>query len=110
MRDAGARDHDGGEPATRRRARYWAEELEHIDYLIDASPLVIRKLRHHAFHITGVRPYDYRGAGEQRAYFERRLRALAALAGGTDLLLGDARRARRLRVRRSTAGVTTSTR
>jgi hypothetical protein len=70
-------------------SRNWAEELEHIDYLIDASPLIIRKLRHHAFHITGVRPYDYRGAGEQRTYFERRLRALAVLAGGTGLLLGD---------------------
>ncbi len=70
-------------------SQYWADELEHIDYLIDASPLVIRKLRHHAFHITGVRPYDYRGAGEQRAYFERRLRALTRLAGGSDLLLGD---------------------
>lgn len=70
-------------------SRYWADELEHIDYMIDASPLVVRKLRHHAFHITGVRPYDYRGAGEQRTYFERRLRALTALAGGTDLLVGD---------------------
>ena len=70
-------------------SQYWADELEHIDYLFDASPLVIRKLRHHAFHITGVRPYDYRGAGEQRAYFEQRLRALAGLAGGSDLLLGD---------------------
>ena len=77
------------EPRHAAPSQYWAEELEHIDYLIDASPLVIRKLRHHAFHITGVRPYDYRGAGEQRAYFERRLRAIAALAGTTDLLLGD---------------------
>lgn len=80
-RDGGGRD---AAPS-----QYWADELEHIDYLIDASPLVIRKLRHHAFHITGVRPYDYRGAGEQRAYFERRLHALTALAGGSDLLLGD---------------------
>ena len=70
-------------------SRYWTGELEHIDYLFDASPLVIRKLRQHAFHITGVRPYDYRGAGEQRTYLERRLRALEALAGGSDLLLGD---------------------
>lgn len=68
---------------------YWAGELEHIDYLLDASPLVVRKLRHHAAHITGVRPYDYRGSAEQQTYFERRLRALVDLAGGTDLLLGD---------------------
>ena len=70
-------------------SRYWAEELEQIDYLIDASPLVIRRLRHHAFQITGVRPYDYRGSGEQRTYFERRLRALVALAGGDELLVGE---------------------
>jgi len=86
LRMKGARDVEGREAAP---SRYWADELEHIDYLIDASPLVIRKLRHHACHVTGVRPYDYRGAGEQRTYFERRLRALAALAGGTGLLLGD---------------------
>jgi len=70
-------------------SRYWAEELEQIDYLADASPLVVRKLRHHAFQITGVRPYDYRGAGEQQTYFERRLRALVALAGDDALLVGE---------------------
>jgi hypothetical protein len=82
----GGPDAEGREAAP---SRYWADELEHIDYLIEASPLVIRKLRHHAFHITGVRPYDYRSAGEQRTYFERRLRALERLAGGNELLLGD---------------------
>jgi hypothetical protein len=86
LRIKGALDVEGREAAP---SRYWADELEHIDYLIEASPLVIRKLRHHAFHITGVRPYDYRGAGEQRAHFERRLRALETLAGGNQLLLGD---------------------
>jgi hypothetical protein len=78
-----------GPPRQATPSRYWAEELDHIDYLLDASPLVIRKLRHHAFLITGVRPYDYRGTGEQRTYFERRLRALIELAGGTDLLVGE---------------------
>jgi len=86
LRMKGAHDVEGREAAP---SRYWADELEHIDYLIEASPLVIRKLRHHAFHITGVRPYDYRGAAEQRTYFERRLRALETLAGGNELLLGD---------------------
>ena len=65
---------------------YWAEELGNIDYLIDASPLIIRKLRHHAFHITGIRPYDYRDRGEnRRALFEARLSALRGFA--TDQLL-----------------------
>jgi glycosyltransferase involved in cell wall biosynthesis len=61
---------------------YWTEELGTIDYLIEASPLIIRKLRHHAFHITGIRPYDYRTkADSRRDSFEARLRALRELAG-----------------------------
>lgn len=70
-------------------SQYWTEELEQIDYLLDASPLVIRKLRHHAVHLTGVRPYDYRDPADKQTYFERRLRALVELAGGTDLLVSD---------------------
>src|SRR5262249_45669702 len=63
-----------------RPSDYWAEELEQIDYLADASPLIIRKLRHHAFNITGIRPYDYRDKGDGRKeIFEARLRALSAL-------------------------------
>jgi hypothetical protein len=59
---------------------YWAEELDQIDYLADASPLIIRKLRHHAFHITGIRPYDYREKGHgRRQNFEARLQALRSL-------------------------------
>lgn len=71
-------------------SRYWAEELSNVDYMAEASPLVIRKLRHHAFHITGLRPYDYREYGDKQRFFEQRLRALAALAGGTDLLVPEA--------------------
>jgi hypothetical protein len=68
---------------------YWREELETIDYMIDASPLILRKLRHHAFHITGIRPYDYRSKGDnRREYFEARLQALRAL-GGDDLLVPE---------------------
>jgi hypothetical protein len=49
---------------------YWSEELDNIDYMIEASPLIIRKLRHHAFHISNVRPYDYRiKADEKRENF-----------------------------------------
>lgn len=39
---------------------YWRQELSGFEYLLDASPLVIQKLRHHAYHMTGVREYDYR--------------------------------------------------
>lgn len=68
---------------------YWREELANIDYMADASPIVVAKLRHHAFQITGIRPYDYRVAGDERArLFEERLRALAQL-GGEDLVVPE---------------------
>ena len=69
---------------------YWHEELAAIDYISEASPLIVRRLRHHAVHITGLRPYDYRQFGERQAYFEQRLDALLALAGGRDLLVAEA--------------------
>ena len=71
-------------------SRYWTEELTNIDFMIEASPLIIRKLRHHAFHITNLRPYHYRGFADRQAYFEGRMQALAALGGGTDLLVPEA--------------------
>src|SRR5262245_43646290 len=59
---------------------YWSEELENIDYMIDASPLIVRKLRQHAFHITNVRPYDYRNKNDgRREFFESRLQALRSM-------------------------------
>ncbi len=68
---------------------YWSEELENIDYMIEASPLIVRKLRAHAFYITGIRPYDYRvKADTKREYFEARLRALHEL-GGDRLLVPE---------------------
>jgi len=68
---------------------YWREELETIDYMIEASPLILNKLRHHAFHITGIRPYDYRSKGDnRREYFEARLSALREL-GGDSLLVPE---------------------
>ena len=76
-----------GDPAN--PSAYWSEELEYIDYIADATPLIIRKLRHHAFHITGIRPYDYREKGDDRRLnFEARLRALQEL-GDAGLLLPE---------------------
>lgn len=40
---------------------YWEEELAGFNYMLDASPLIIEKLRHHCYHLTGLRDYDYRG-------------------------------------------------
>ena len=39
---------------------YWEEELSTFEYMLDASPLVIEKLRHHTHWITGIRAYEYR--------------------------------------------------
>lgn len=45
---------------------YWEEELSGLDYMLDASPLIIRKLREHCHHITGIRAYEYRGHHSHR--------------------------------------------
>ena len=68
---------------------YWSEELENIDYLLDASPLVIRRLRHHCHHVTGIRVYDYRSGKES---FRRRIEEKLALLverGGPELLVSE---------------------
>jgi hypothetical protein len=71
-------------------SEYWAEELGLIDYMADATPLIVRKLRHHAFWITGLRAYDYRVQDDQRRdLFKERLHALEAL-GGRDLVVPEA--------------------
>jgi len=41
-------------------SNYWEEELAGFDYMFDASPLIIRKLREHCYHLTGLRSYEYR--------------------------------------------------
>jgi len=39
---------------------YWEDELATFEYMLDASPLVIEKLRHHTHWLTGLRAYEYR--------------------------------------------------
>lgn len=41
-------------------SNYWQAELGGFDYLLDASPLVVEKLREHCHHITGISAYRYR--------------------------------------------------
>jgi hypothetical protein len=43
-----------------RPSAYWEEELTNFEYMLDASPLIIDKLRHHSLHLTGIRVYEYR--------------------------------------------------
>ena len=79
----------GGDAQTTPSA-YWSDELDNIDYMVEASPLIIRKLRHHAYHISNVRPYDYRVKHDtKRENFEARLRALQALDTNDALLVPE---------------------
>jgi putative sugar O-methyltransferase len=56
---------------------YWKEELANFEYMLDASPLIIDKLRHHSFHITGLKLHDYRsGQSRKRERFAAKLQAL----------------------------------
>jgi putative sugar O-methyltransferase len=66
---------------------YWREELEQFDYMLDAPPLVVTKLRRHCYHLTGLRPYDYR-THKSSSRIARRKKALEA-AGGRDLVLPE---------------------
>jgi putative sugar O-methyltransferase len=62
-----------------RASAYWEAELAGFDYMLDASPLVIQKLREHCYHITGLRSYDYRAHHHHRsAAFAAKLAALQA--------------------------------
>ena len=62
-----------------RPSAYWREELSRLEYMLDASPLIVDKLREHTFHVTGLRVYDYRAqrkrASEQLAEKLEALRA-----------------------------------
>lgn len=70
---------------------YWQEELAGFEYMLDASPLIVEKLRHHTFHVTGLRVYEYRtGKSKQAAAAERKLAALRA-AGDASLFVPEAR-------------------
>jgi putative sugar O-methyltransferase len=67
---------------------YWIEELEQFDYMLDAHPLVVAKLRRHCYHLTGLRPYDYR-THKASSKVARRKEALEA-AGGAELVIPEA--------------------
>lgn len=56
---------------------YWEEELAGFDYILDASPLIIGKLREHCYHLTGLRANEYRQHHtHRRQLFAMKLQAL----------------------------------
>ncbi len=47
-------------PGSEKASEYWQQELDGFDYMFDASPLIIEKLRHQSYHLTGLYEYRYR--------------------------------------------------
>lgn len=41
------------------RSEYWRQEVEQFEYIFDATPTLVKNLRHHCFLLTGIRPYEY---------------------------------------------------
>jgi len=69
---------------------YWREELRNFEYMLDASPLIVDRLRQHTHHVTGVRVYEYRSNRDvMRRRFTDKLSALRK-RGGDDLLVWEA--------------------
>jgi putative sugar O-methyltransferase len=71
---------------------YWQEELAGFEYMLDASPLIVEKLRHHCYHVTGIKVYDYRTHKDRgHEQLAEKLDALVDAAGGRDLLVPESR-------------------
>jgi hypothetical protein len=82
-------DH-GEESGTDEPSAYWSEELSGFEYMFDASPLIIDKLRHHTYHLTGLKVYDYRtGKDRSREQLGERLKGLLEV-GDRELLVPEA--------------------
>lgn len=59
---------------------YWKEEVRGFEYMLDASPLIINRLREHCYHLTGVHSYVYRGHhAHKKGEFAAKLNALRKL-------------------------------
>lgn len=68
---------------------YWQQELEGMLYLLDASPLVVDKWRHHTYHVTGLYEYFYRRHHAYKsAGFQQKLGLLKGL-GYPDLCVPE---------------------
>jgi hypothetical protein len=72
-------------------SEYWTEELAGFDYMLDASPLMIDKLRHQTYHVTGLRVYEYRSMKDAfHRQIAEKLEVLKSL-GGPELLVPERR-------------------
>lgn len=58
-------------------SEYWQEELSGFDYMLEASPKLVNKLRHQSYHLTGLKHYEYRSSQvKRREAFRRKLAQL----------------------------------
>ena len=71
-----------------RPSEYWEEELAGFEYMLDASPLIVEKLRHHTYHMTGLKVYDYRTTRRMRRRVLAEARRIIE-AGGRELLVPE---------------------
>ncbi len=61
-------------------SKYWQEELAGFEYMLEAPPSIIKNLRHHCYHISGLHEYDYRGHHQhKKGKIEKWLKALTAV-------------------------------
>jgi hypothetical protein len=82
VRDEVLRMKDAEPTTSSQPSAYWSEELRNFEYMLDASPLIIEKLRQHTYHVTGVRIYEYRSHAEKlREGIAEKLAALRSLEG-----------------------------
>jgi putative sugar O-methyltransferase len=78
------------ETASDAPSAYWREELQNIEYLLDASPLVVERMRQHCYHITGIWAYNYRSHKDRdRERHAKKLEALLNAAGGSELVVPE---------------------
>lgn len=75
-------------PAIAMPSDYWAEELAGFEYVFDASPLLVDKLRHHTYHITGVYTYTYRTGANPDGHINK-LRMLQELPQSPGLFVPE---------------------
>jgi putative sugar O-methyltransferase len=61
-------------------SEYWKEEIKGFEYMFDASPLIVNRLREHCYHLTGVHSYVYRGHhAHKKGMFAEKLNSLREL-------------------------------
>lgn len=49
------------------KSRYWEEESSSIEYLLEATPAIIARLRDHTHWLTSIRSYDYKSHHQHKS-------------------------------------------